>query len=413
MSHQKQQGRYRKVQVKTWTDDNFRELSSMAKLLWFFLLTGPQTGPIPGLYRAGRAAMAEELEWPLEDFYTHYAELEARGMVRADWKARLVWLPNAMKHNQPESPNVVKSWRAELALLPECALKLEALAHIRQTVANMGLAFLAAFDEGQGGESAAAPASPAPPSPKPTPQALPEALPEALHKAVPEALPEALPQDIPESGTGTGTGAGTPPAAGAHDDQPDPDRLPPRPTRAMLLADHPPDDAISAGEIAKVMRPYGINCNPGHPTLLKMAADKVALATVQAACEEAKQAKQGEAIGVAFVAAILERWAKKAATQQMAGATAPKPNAGAWWASDPAILAKGAELGLSPNMGEQMQAFKGRIDAALANGGKPPPQPSQSRITALPPPEPKRTKPEGLDLHAYLRKPAPATTDQP
>ena len=63
--------RYRKIEVKTWSDEQFRQLSPMppsGQGLWFFLLTGPHTGPIPGLFRAGRAALAEELGWDEEGF---------------------------------------------------------------------------------------------------------------------------------------------------------------------------------------------------------------------------------------------------------------------------------------------------------------------------------------------------------
>ncbi|MCE4343948.1 hypothetical protein ABQW67_19700 [Xanthomonas hortorum] len=63
--------RYRKVEVRTWGDEKFRALSPMppsGQGLWLYLITGPHTGPIPGLFRAGRAAMAEELEWEMEAF---------------------------------------------------------------------------------------------------------------------------------------------------------------------------------------------------------------------------------------------------------------------------------------------------------------------------------------------------------
>jgi hypothetical protein len=115
--------------------------------LWFFLLTGPHTGPVPGLFRAGRAAMAEELDWELEAFDEAFAEAFDEGMVKADFKSRLVWLPNALNHNKPESPNVVRSWKEEIDLLPECDLKTEALVSIRAILACFSDALVNAFDE--------------------------------------------------------------------------------------------------------------------------------------------------------------------------------------------------------------------------------------------------------------------------
>ncbi|HRH72972.1 MAG TPA: hypothetical protein PLM62_07755 [Zoogloea sp.] len=140
--------RYRKIEVRTWSDEKFRALSPVqpsGQGLWFFLLTGPHTGPIPGLFRAGRAAMAEELGWPLEAFDKAFREVSEQGMAKADFVARLMWLPNAIKHNKPESPNVVKSWAAEFDLLPECPLKLEALEAIKTFVCALGTGFSGAF----------------------------------------------------------------------------------------------------------------------------------------------------------------------------------------------------------------------------------------------------------------------------
>lgn len=142
--------RYRKIEVRTWSDEKFRALSSLppsGQGLWFFLLTGPHTTAIPGLFRAGRAAMAEELNWEMEAFDEAFAEVTEQGMAKADFKAKLVWLPKAISHNKPESPNVVRGWRVELDLLPECDLKREAISSIRSFVSGMGAAYLEAFDE--------------------------------------------------------------------------------------------------------------------------------------------------------------------------------------------------------------------------------------------------------------------------
>lgn len=172
-------GRYRKVEVRTWGDDKFRKLTKIPPCgqgLWLFLLTGPHTGVIPGLFRAGRASMAEELGWPLEAFDQAFGEALAHGMVKADFDARLVWLPNSVKHNRPESLNVVKCWGSEFDSLPECALKVEAYNAFGSMICGMGDSFRKAFVKAW-----------AKPSGKPSPMPIFEFL----------------------SGAGTGTGAGT------------------------------------------------------------------------------------------------------------------------------------------------------------------------------------------------------------
>jgi hypothetical protein len=77
-------------------------------------------------------------------------------------------LPNAIRHNKPESPNVVRGWRVELDLLPECALKSEAIAAIRNALSETGPSFVAAFDELIAVEDAACEQPSAKPSRKPS-----------------------------------------------------------------------------------------------------------------------------------------------------------------------------------------------------------------------------------------------------
>jgi hypothetical protein len=142
--------RYRKIDTRMWGDSRFRKLSSpgpSGKYLWMFLLTGPQTSNIPGLFRTGEMALAEELEWSLEEFQKAFEEAFSKGLVKADWKARVVWIPNAIKYNQPESPNVVKSWRTTWDEIPECPLKVEAHAKLRDYTEALGIGFAKAFIE--------------------------------------------------------------------------------------------------------------------------------------------------------------------------------------------------------------------------------------------------------------------------
>jgi len=79
----------------------------------------------------------------------------------------------------------------------------------------------------------------------------------------------------------------------------------------------------------------------------------------------------------------------------------PKPAGGNWWATDAMILAKGAELGLSPRSGEYMAQFKARIELALDPAQKPVTAPPTfttiiSTVAAPPQPERRAPKPEGI-----------------
>jgi hypothetical protein len=145
--------RYRKVLTRMHGDEKYRELSKPkpnGQTLWQYLITGPHTTAVPGLFTAGEAGMAEALEWPLAGFRRAWKEIESREMAHADWRARVVWLPNAVRHNVPESPNVVRSWRTTLDEIPECTLKTRALIDLAAFLEGYGPAFLKAFNEATG-----------------------------------------------------------------------------------------------------------------------------------------------------------------------------------------------------------------------------------------------------------------------
>jgi hypothetical protein len=117
---------YRKIDVRIWADEKFRALSPQrpsAQTLWIFLLCGRHTTSVPGLWNAGEAQLAEALGWRLRDFRRCWAELEDKGMAEADWEAGVVWVPNVIKYNLPDNPNVVRGWKLNLDVLSECELK--------------------------------------------------------------------------------------------------------------------------------------------------------------------------------------------------------------------------------------------------------------------------------------------------
>jgi hypothetical protein len=142
--------RFRKVSSGTWGDEKFDALSESAKLLWFYLLTGPETTSLPGLIVIGRAALAEAMKWDVRKLDRAFGELKSSGMAVADWRARLVWLPKGVRHNAPQNPSVVQGWREHLKVLPGCPLKRQAISGLASEIEklpdNMVTAFLHAAD---------------------------------------------------------------------------------------------------------------------------------------------------------------------------------------------------------------------------------------------------------------------------
>lgn len=142
--------RYRKIALKIWGDEKFASLSPMppsGQSLWVFLLAYPAQDGIPGVYRAGRASMAEQLGWEVEDFDRCFEEIADLGMAVADWSAKLVWLPNAAKFNPPESPNVVIWWSKSWPEIPECDMKSQIYETLRAHVYATGESYGKEFDK--------------------------------------------------------------------------------------------------------------------------------------------------------------------------------------------------------------------------------------------------------------------------
>jgi hypothetical protein len=135
---------WRRFYTRTWNDKRVMALSRPTpngQTLLTHLIAGRQTGIIPGLFEIGERAFAELLGWPLhggdalleglpqwlpKGFREAFAEVSAIGFAKADWTARLVYVPGALKLDPPANPNVVTGWRSAWRSLPECALKDEA-----------------------------------------------------------------------------------------------------------------------------------------------------------------------------------------------------------------------------------------------------------------------------------------------
>ncbi len=144
--------RYRTISIKMWGDDRFSRLSQPqpnAQTLWFYLLTGPHTSIIPGAFVAGEAGLAEALKWPLKAFRKAFGEILAEGLVEFDPNTRLIFIPKAIRHNAPQSPNVVISWRKAFDDLPDCRLKqrIFAVFEVELTALGKGEGFVKAFGE--------------------------------------------------------------------------------------------------------------------------------------------------------------------------------------------------------------------------------------------------------------------------
>jgi hypothetical protein len=137
--------RYRKVSVHIWNDEKFRTLSDDSQLLFIFILTHPHMTSL-GAMRATQEGLAAEKGWKRERVSKGFQELSRNGLLIADNDASFVCLPNFIKHNQPENPNVVKSWQSALETIPECNHKYQLIQQIESYVLTLSKPFQKAFE---------------------------------------------------------------------------------------------------------------------------------------------------------------------------------------------------------------------------------------------------------------------------
>lgn len=138
--------RYRKIDTRIWSDQKFNEMSDYGKLVFFMVLTHPHLTAL-GAMRATIPGLATELHWTVDKLKQALGESFLNKMVIFDEDAALMWLPNFIKYNQPESPNVVRSWNHSLDYLPECKLKNTLIEKINLYISKLSFPFQEALPE--------------------------------------------------------------------------------------------------------------------------------------------------------------------------------------------------------------------------------------------------------------------------
>lgn len=140
--------KYRKIDPRIWNDEKYYSASLSCQHLFFFILTHPQMTPV-GAMRCSPGGLQDELDWEAkafpEAFRKAFAEGQAKGFWLYDKKAKFLWVPNFIKYNHPENPNVLKSWVGCWEDLPECGYKCQLFQSLKDLAKGLPEAFQEAF----------------------------------------------------------------------------------------------------------------------------------------------------------------------------------------------------------------------------------------------------------------------------
>jgi hypothetical protein len=113
---------YRKVDTRIWNDAKFISLSDDARMVVFLLLTHDDMTMI-GAMKTTAQNLADDMRWKLPRFQKAFDEVLRKGIAEFDADGRFLCLPNFLRYNNPQSPNVVKAWGKAFDKLPDCDLK--------------------------------------------------------------------------------------------------------------------------------------------------------------------------------------------------------------------------------------------------------------------------------------------------
>jgi hypothetical protein len=137
--------RFRRIYSVELVEGAFRGLDDGERVVWLYLKAGLQSTSV-GIYRLSSAVAAEDLGNLTADEFDRrfHAVRQAYGWY-FDETVRVVWIPEWLNDNPPQSPNVVASWRKLLNAVPDCAIKAEAVDAIHRHLKDLPESFRKAF----------------------------------------------------------------------------------------------------------------------------------------------------------------------------------------------------------------------------------------------------------------------------
>lgn len=130
---------YGKVQTEFWEHPGVRRLSTEAKLLYVYLLTGPHTN-MAGCFKAPAGYIADDLGWVSDTVSKGFAELSAEGFATIDAASRFVLVHGFLRFNQIANPKMAIGMMKWFREVPDASpLKPLLAAEVIEHVAHLPL----------------------------------------------------------------------------------------------------------------------------------------------------------------------------------------------------------------------------------------------------------------------------------
>ena len=137
---------HRKVACKIWNDAWFVRQTDNGKLLFLYLLTSQHTTSF-GARKGTIKGLAAEMNWSTKKTKLAITDALLNQKVLLNVKEQVIYLPNFLTYNKPETPNVVRSWFTLLDTIPEGETKKIILKNTEGFIKGYGKGFQEAYAE--------------------------------------------------------------------------------------------------------------------------------------------------------------------------------------------------------------------------------------------------------------------------
>ena len=99
-------GRYRRIFVRLWRNEDFVAMDNGQKVVALYLLTGPQTNRI-GFYRLSMGAAADDLGTIPETFAKRCETVCQTFNWQHDLRSQMLLIPTWWEYNKPANPKMI------------------------------------------------------------------------------------------------------------------------------------------------------------------------------------------------------------------------------------------------------------------------------------------------------------------